>query len=116
MVTPREDDSSNGEGDVEEHVETEVSSEALVVARSIATLEYLVHREEGQRQITMFLKKACSYSSVATHIHERRTHTCGAVMLPAAHAMKVIARAVDFLVCPAMLREMREKIILPSAR
>lgn len=37
-------------------------------------------------------------------------------MLPAAHAMKVMARAVDFLVCPAMLREMREKIMLPSAR
>lgn len=49
-------------------------------------------------------------------LYSRKTLTCGAVMLPAAHAMKVMARAVDFLVCPAMLREMSEKIMLPSAR
>lgn len=30
--------------------------------------------------------------------------------------MKVMARAVDFLVCPAMLREIRENIMFPSAR
>lgn len=41
MVAPCEYYASDGEGDVEEHVEAEVGSEALVVARGIATLEYL---------------------------------------------------------------------------
>jgi hypothetical protein len=31
-------------------------------------------------------------------------------------AMKVTARTVDFLVCPATFREIREKRRLPSAR
>lgn len=42
--------------------------------------------------------------------------TWGAAILPAAQPMKVMARVVDFFVCPATLREMREKIRLPSAR
>lgn len=61
---------------------------------------------KGDYSLGYMILKVCS----------RKLPTCGAVMLPAAHAMKVMARAVDFLVCPAMLREMREKIMLPSAR
>jgi hypothetical protein len=38
------------------------------------------------------------------------------VAFPAAHAIKVIARTVDFFVCPATLREMSEKSRFPSAR
>lgn len=41
MIAPCKYNASYGEGDVEEHVEAEVGSEALVVARCIATLEYL---------------------------------------------------------------------------
>jgi hypothetical protein len=37
-------------------------------------------------------------------------------MFPAAQATNVIARVVDFLVCPATFREIREKMRLPSAR
>lgn len=54
--------------------------------------------------------------STQASIQRKEAHTCGAVMLPAAHAMNVMARAVDFLVCPAMFREMSENIMLPSAR
>jgi len=37
-------------------------------------------------------------------------------MLPTAQPMNVSASVVDFLVCPAMLREMSEKMRLPCAR
>ena len=37
-------------------------------------------------------------------------------MFPAAHAMNVMARVVDFFVCPATFREIRENIRFPSAR
>lgn len=37
-------------------------------------------------------------------------------MLPAAQLINVIARVVDFFVCPATFREIKEKIMLPSAR
>lgn len=50
VVAPREDDASDGEGDVEEHVEAEVGGEALVVARRITALEYLESGKEFQRQ------------------------------------------------------------------
>jgi len=47
VVAPREYDASNGEGDVEEYVETEVGSEALVIARGIATLKYLGNKKDN---------------------------------------------------------------------
>lgn len=50
MIPPGENDASNGEGDVEEHVETEVSSEALVVSRGIYTLKYLRNMKDIQQQ------------------------------------------------------------------
>jgi hypothetical protein len=37
-------------------------------------------------------------------------------MFPAAHATKVMASVVDFLVCPATFLEIREKMRFPSAR
>lgn len=46
VVASREDDASDGEGDVEEHVEAEVGGESLVVARRIAALEYLQDQTE----------------------------------------------------------------------
>ena len=37
-------------------------------------------------------------------------------MFPAAQAIKVMARVVDFLDCPATLRDIKEKIRFPSAK
>lgn len=50
MVAPREDDASDSEGDVKEHVEAEVGGEALVVAGRISALEYLENRQAFRRQ------------------------------------------------------------------
>ena len=75
-----------------------MSGETLPVARSVGGLEDLGDVKGGLGTVDEWVL------------------TCGAVMFPAAQAMNVIARVVDFLVCPATLREMREKTKLPSAR
>jgi hypothetical protein len=56
----------------------------------------------------------CYYFTLDVGIGGR--YTCGAAAFPPAHAMKVIARVVDFFVCPATFREMSENSMFPSAR
>lgn len=60
VVAPREDDASDGESDVEEHVEAEVGGEALVVARRITALEYLENGNEFQHQGKLKMRKTPS--------------------------------------------------------
>jgi hypothetical protein len=74
-----------------------VCSKSFFVPRSIGTLENL-------RSYCVVVSKTVTANLNLKYLP---------VMFPAAHAMKVIVRAVDFLVWPAMFREMREKIKFP---
>lgn len=102
LVAPCQENPQYSEDDVEQHVEAEVRGESLAITRGVAALEDL--------------KNGVSTGELGDLYDEIGQLTCGAVIFPAAHATKVMASVVDFLVWPATFREMREKIRLPSAR
>jgi hypothetical protein len=82
-----------------------VGSKAFTISRCIASLKDLSN-------VNILLVKEITPSGLTN----RKVLTWGAVMFPAAQAIKVMASVVDFLVCPATFLEIREKIRFPSAR